>query len=146
MPEWVAPVVGLIGVVLGAGISEFRHWREDKEQYRVMTFEKRLQTYQEALSLCYELQDILNIAKSNEEKYEVIDKLQKWWENNCLSLDENTRQSINALTSEAYGHVSGYAEKRSTVFVKLVETRATIVQGIGIRHLPERPKKKEDEM
>lgn len=55
MSDWVAPVIGLIGVILGVSISEYRYWRESKERYRIITFEKRLETHQEALSRFYRL-------------------------------------------------------------------------------------------
>ena len=76
MPEWI---VALISVVLGAGISEFRHWRENKEQFRVMTFEKRIQTHQEALSQIYRiLHKTYNNKLSFDDKNVSIKKAITW--------------------------------------------------------------------
>jgi hypothetical protein len=150
MQEWIAPVVGLIGVVLGAGISEFRHWRENKEQYRVMTFEKRLKIYQEALSWFYRLNSNLNlydafIEKSSERKdnlIKTIDKVDEWWKNNCLLLDERTRQKIVDLLLLLRDHVGFEKSYDKTVHASLWEMRDKIIRGIGVRHLPEISKDK----
>lgn len=144
MPEWGIAIIGVAGVVVGVIITEIRHWLDRRQRFQVMTFEKRLKAHQEAFSLCYELNNILNVGKNDNEKHIVIDKVQKWWENNCLLLDEVSRQKIFSLTGAAYEHVLGYAEKHSTVFVKITETRNAIVRGIGAKHLPEMQKMEND--
>ena len=60
MAEWWVPLVGLFGVLVGVGITEFRLWAERKDRYRIMTFEKRLQVHQEAYRLCMEQAMLMN--------------------------------------------------------------------------------------
>lgn len=60
MADWVAPVMGLAGVALGAGIAEFRHWRESRERYQAMSFERRLEAHQEAYYYNQRFYEVLN--------------------------------------------------------------------------------------
>lgn len=148
MSDWMAPVIGLIGVILGASISEYRHWRESKERYRIITFEKRLKTHQEALSLFYRLYKALNlydafVEKSDERKDNLnntIDEVLEWWKTNCLLLDEATRQKmIDALTA-LRDHVGFEKSYDKAIHSLLWEVRDAIIRGIGVQHLPEMPK------
>ncbi len=138
MPDWLVPILTLIGVILGAGISEFRHYRESKERYREMTFEKRLLAHQEALSWCYKLSDILNTEKK-EAVFDIVGRMRTWFADNCLFLDDVSRVEIIDLSNQAFVYASGYDEKHSDIFVKLGETREAIIRGIGIQHMPDIP-------
>ena len=142
MPEWI---VALISVVLGAGIIEFRHWRDSREQFRVMTFEKRLQTHQEALSYCYKLYHSIFSRKDEGEKNKTVNEVGKWWEDNCLLLDEKSRRKMLDLVGDARDYVNGFAESQSTVQRTFRETLRVISQGIGVKHLPENPNLKKEE-
>jgi hypothetical protein len=141
MQEWIAPVVGLVGVLFGTGIAEFRNWRERKDRYRAMTFEKRLQTHQEALSLCYTLNHTLNTGRDFEKRH-WVGHAESWWQSHCLFLDEASRRKMHTLIVEAQDYVYGQAESRTKVFALITETRNAITQGIGIEHLPEKPERR----
>lgn len=143
MPEWGIALIGIAGLIVGAIITEVRHWLDRQQRFQVMTFEKRLQTHQEALSCWYELYHALNIGTSDD-KHKAIDKLEKWWENNLLFLDEVSRDKMLALIGEARDHITGHAESHSAVFRTLRETRDAIVRGIGAKYLPEMPEPKEE--
>lgn len=45
--DWFPAVMTLIGVLVGVGIQELRIWRERKDKYKDMVFEKRLDAHQE---------------------------------------------------------------------------------------------------
>ena len=138
--EWLSGLFALFGVLLGLGFSEYRSWREGKVRFRIMTFEKRLQAHQEALSCWYELHHVLNkIETIGEEKCITIDKLENWWENNLLFLDEVSRDKMLVLIGEAREHGTNLAESHTAVFRTLKETRAALIRGIGAKHLPEMP-------
>ena len=145
MSELIAPVVGLIGVILGVGISEFRRWRESKEQYRILTFEKRLTIHQEALSFCYKVHHCLFQSKAQEEKNNIIDEMEKWWENDCLLLDEKSRRKMLDLIGDARDYANGFAESQSQFMRTFGETIQAISQGIGIRHVSENYNLKKEE-
>ncbi|HUT68673.1 MAG TPA: hypothetical protein VMW86_09035, partial [Dehalococcoidales bacterium] len=92
MPEWGIALIGVAGLIVGAIITEARHWLDRRQRFQVMTFEKRLQTHQEALSYCYKLYHSFNSRKDEDEKYRTINEIQEWWESNCLLLDEKSRR------------------------------------------------------
>ncbi|MBI2860645.1 MAG: hypothetical protein HYX91_03965 [Chloroflexi bacterium] len=132
MPEWI---IALISVVLGAGISEFRHWRENRERFRVMTFEKRLHTHQEALSQIYRIwHDTYDNKLNFDDKNVSIKKAIMWWEDNQLLLDYASRRQMQDLFSAAYHHLDG-TDKPSVFDKTWRKTRETIYKGIGSKHL-----------
>jgi hypothetical protein len=86
MEEWIAALIGFLGVILGVGIQEFRRWRESREKYQVVIFPKRLEAHQKAFEWCQKLNVALNSRKANE-IHEVATKFRKWWNANCFYLD-----------------------------------------------------------
>ncbi len=134
MPQWI---IALLSAIIGAGISEFRHWREVKEQYRVMTFEKRLHIHQAALSQIYRIwHDMYNNNLSFDDKNGSIKKAIKWWEDNQLLLDYASRRQMQDLFSAAYYHLDG-SDKPSVFPQTWRKTREVIYKGIGSKHLPD---------
>jgi hypothetical protein len=47
----------LVSVLIGAAIPIFMQWRDNKEKYQQMVFEKRLQVHQEAYALCDKIRE-----------------------------------------------------------------------------------------
>ena len=137
MSIWITPLLSLVGAMLGAAVVLLIHLRETQEQYRKLTFEQRLKSHQEAISLCYELYRILSIG-NQEEKSELIRKIELWWERNCLSLDPKSRKILFMLTGDAYDHISGNAENKSHIWKAIRDTRDSIADGIGQKHLTEK--------
>ncbi len=142
MSELVVPIIGLIGVILGIGASELRSWLMNKEQYRILTFEKRLKTHQEAFYMCYQLRTsflgFVLTHKATDEQYKITHEAHKWWENNCLLLDESSRQKMSESIDKVGNLFLGLNnETPNNVLVSLQELRAAITKGIGIKHLPE---------
>ncbi len=82
MPEWGIALIGVGGLIAGAIISEIRHWLDRKQRFRVMTFEKRLETHQAALSQIQKLRHSIESKLSFEEKKVAIDNLLHWCEDN----------------------------------------------------------------
>ena len=115
MPEWGIALVGTGSALAGVIITLIFHLIDNRQRFRVMTFEKRLKTHQEAISLCYELRRVLSIV-DEKEKYIEIRKIETWWESNCLSLDKRSRHLVFTMVGDAYDHVGGFAEKRSQVW------------------------------
>lgn len=145
MPEWIAPVFSLLGVVIGAGIIEFGKWRERREQYRVTTFEKRLVIHQEALSNCYRVYHHVFSGKTQEEKNTAINEMENWWENNCLLLDEKSRRKTLEFIGDARDYVNNLTDSQSEFMRTNREVLNAISQGIGIKHLKENPALNRDE-
>jgi hypothetical protein len=149
MADWLAPVMGLAGVILGMGISEYRRWREEKEQYRLMTFDKRLKTYQEALHLQDKILGSMTLYNSltdkSEDRKESLDEtmteLWDWYITNCILLDRDTNEKIVEVMLMLQEHIDVNKQINNANYKQIHELRKTIVAGIGVKHLPELPKR-----
>lgn len=161
--EWLTGLFTLLGMALGAGITEFRHWRERRERYQVMTFEKRLQAHQQAFSWCMNVHGILKrmtivqelerVEELGRKFVEVTDKATDWWAHNCLYLDDHSKlrflkminmtgQQVNeildksvkeAQTKKAHASVQISEDVRA----EIKKTLTCLVEGIGAKYLPE---------
>ena len=147
MVDWVASVTGLVGVALGLGYSYVQRHRDDTQRLRIMTFEKRLQTHQEAYHWCHKLNRVLNSSDVSE-IIETSRQARDWWDAHCFSLDEGSRQQMLSLTnySFVYAQMLGRSGEhvRDQVAYKvwdvLSDTMKSLVAGIGKDHLPDSTK------
>jgi len=147
MADWI-PVIGtvlgmIVGGILGAGLQELRFREERKQKYRVMTFDKRLDTHQQAFHWCQELNQILNTGEPKE-IHEVSVKARKWWNNNCLFLDKYSRTKMIGLFNLAHSFanekqrpVQQEVRLGDAVWNRLDESFKAIMEGIGTEYLPE---------
>lgn len=51
MSDWVLATIDPVCLLLGIGVSGLRQWRQERDRYKFMTFEKRLTVHQEAYKL-----------------------------------------------------------------------------------------------
>jgi len=151
--DWLTPVMGIIGVVVGAGIQEFRIWREKKDKYMDMVFEKRLDAHQGAYYWCMRLLKValpINLTQDGgvQVAVEEINEAMEWVDKNALYLDEDSRIEIGELfkfvnvTSSKYvdrRNIEGInsEEERQKVVKKVREVLSSITRGIGVKYLPE---------
>ena len=154
MSDWIAAIMGLVGVIFGVAIVEIRLWRERKERYQVITFEKRLEVHQQAFAWCMKIVNLLGQTYGDASSAEVnmhtiaLNKLYneatEWWWSNCLYLDENSRLNM----FDAIGLPLDRAEqlvnnmKPTDEFIQqsrdtLRETMRNINKGIGAKYLPD---------
>lgn len=149
MAEWLPPVLALVGVLLGAGITVCMKWMETREKYQEMTFEKRLLVHQEAFSWNARLYQAVWSLDSDEID-EVAEKASDWWQNNCLFLDENSRYHMISALNCVYEYVNAISAVpkndkadllREDAIESLSANRIAIERGIGAKHLPELKKK-----
>ncbi len=122
------PLVGLIGVVIGALITEYSHKqsaREDRRnQLRLAALDRRLQAHQEAFSLW---RQILKDLHNNEKIGNTVMECQEWWDNNCLYLTPDARQAF----VQAYIAASHYAATMSTRDVELLKHEFETIKHAG---------------
>jgi hypothetical protein len=140
MEESVVAFIGFLGVILGVGIQEFRRWRESKEVYYRMIFQKRLEVHQKAVELCHNLYTALNIDSAKTQ--EATNDFQDWLAANCLYLDSNSRKAIRSLIG--YARLYAQTQKRrepsveaEKVWTQWEKTIEILARGVGVKYLPD---------
>ena len=138
METWLTTLLSFIAAIIGAVVVLIIHHSDTKDKYRKITFEQRLKVHQEAISHCYQVYHSLFRSKMNqEEKKDTINKMEKWWENNCLSLDEKSRRKTLDVIGDAREYIDGLTESQVTFLRTFRETLNVISKGIGKKHLIE---------
>jgi hypothetical protein len=154
MTDWTTPIIGFIGVIIGIASVEIRLWRERKERYQIMTFERRLEVHQQAFGWCLRISDSLGKsygdlgANVNAMLAVDLDKLyneaNEWYFNHCLYLDDDSRRDMftaiglpleraEQLTNNVKATNEFIQQARNT----LRETMRYVTKGIGSEYLPE---------
>jgi hypothetical protein len=153
MMDWFPAVMALVGVLVGVGVQELRLWRERKDKYKDMIFEKRVEAHQGAYYRCYRLQEFLlpyrlvkdgGIKALDGELYRYKD----WLNKNALYLDGVSRTKIYMFlyyavkTGRKYGDrqwIKNMDVREETLALNgnLAETLNSIQKGIGVKYLPE---------
>jgi len=97
--------VGLLGVLIGAGISAATSVllaRENRHlQLATVALDKRLATHQTAYALWM---NIVNAAHDKDKINDVVIEAHKWWINNCLYLDAKSRKAFRDCLLFAVNH------------------------------------------
>jgi hypothetical protein len=147
MSEWGIALISFIGVVLGALITGIFAWliheSNRKDRFRVITFEKRLETHQVAYSWCNKLDKVLNEGPIGRVQ-DVSDKAREWWNSNCLLLDAASRTKMLELIQLSKSYAEGSRIGQEHVWSALVKAKKAIVAGIGAEYLPEMSEKAEE--
>ena len=158
--DWFPAVMGLVGVAVGVGIQEFRIWRERKDKYKDMIFEKRLETHQGAYYRCQRLVDFMmpDALVEDEGVKALIDELweyKEWLDKNTLYLDGDSRAKINMLINYAVRTAKKYRDEEwikkidvgketAQLHKNIVEVLMSIKRGVGVDYLPEEKVQIED--
>jgi len=148
MPEWITAIIGLAGVVIGVGITEFRRWMERKERYKEMVFEKRLNVHQEAYYLCCKLMIALHLLKVVEKKnntdcVKAVARIHDWWPHKCLYLDNHSQglilEVLRLSTHQVDNIMEGKIDEVLDVHIDRMfnKTLECIARGIGVKYLPD---------
>ena len=151
--DWFPAVMTVVGVLIGVGIQELRIWRERRDKYRDMVFEKRLDAHQGAYYQCMRLSKVSmpwhlvedggveNVSKE-------IDEATEWLNKNALYLDEDSRERMEDLMIFLNISASKYEEERdkggkndkkvrNKVVGEVGKVLYTLKKGIGVKHLTE---------
>lgn len=153
MMDWVTPFLGLLGVVVGAGIQEFRIWREKKDKYMDMVFEKRLDAHQGAYYWCMKLFSLMSPSTlmgdgGVEAAFKGCVEGSDWLIKNALYLDEDSRVKMNQFFVYVTKTCGKYLDETSRKnintkdeAVKLLQHARDVVssikRGVGVKYLPE---------
>lgn len=149
--EVLVAIVGFAGVLFGSAISIFIHWREGKDKYQQMAFEKRLQVHQEAYAWCERLFEYITPFDENapKDKIDVTHKFDDWFYSNCLYLDKNSVFELQYLNLRVLEFFEKYGEynmatsddRQRAAFRNLEEalgdTKDAIARGIGVKYIPD---------
>jgi len=154
MTDLTIAVIGLIGVIIGVAIVEIRLWRERKDRYQVITFEKRLEIHQQAFAWCMKISNLLGKSYgdvSSEvatilagELNKLYNEANDWWGSNCLYLDDDSRLSMFTAiglpldrAEQLIGDKQATNEFRQQARDTLKQTIRHITKGIGSEYLPD---------
>lgn len=152
--DWIAPVMGLIGVVVGAGIQEFRIWRERKDKYKDMVFEKRLDVHQSANYWCMKLSRLMSPHRIMEDGaiavvIKEVREASEWLAKNELYLDEESSLKMTEFLKyvcetclkysedKKVGKNINVAEETRKLLDNTIALFSSIRRGIGVKYLPE---------
>lgn len=151
--DWFPAVMTLVGVLVGLGVQEFRIWRERKDKYKDMVFEKRLDTHQGAYYQCMRILNLImpHILMSDEGASVAVKEAwnaYEWLDKNRLFLDDDSSFKMNCFfqyaceTAYKYTDEEGrknidVEEETRRLFEIVVDVTASIRKGIGVEYLPE---------
>jgi hypothetical protein len=126
-------LIGFVGVIVGSLISTVTKIiianLEQKDRFRLVALEKRLQVHQEAYKLWLEMFGSLHDNKINE----IAWKCEEWWNGNCLYLDSKTREAFREAFLQA-PHISKLDDKKlkKELFKKIQTVGELIQQGVDL--------------
>ncbi len=138
MQDWQVAFIGLLGVILGILATAFWNWKERKERFKVIAFEKRLEAHQLAF---YWNQTIYHSLGSGDAERirKSISEAQEWWNGNCLLLDERSQKSFISIFNSGNRYARNIQRpelEAERIWDDLNKNLADIIQGIGAEHLP----------
>jgi hypothetical protein len=146
MVYWVGAISSFLSAILGAGVMLLVWWLDMRKRYHASIFPKRLEIHQEAFAWRTPL--LIAISSQDTGKImEVTANALKWWDNNCLYLDEKSRQYFHDFIVEAKRHAillkasprdpSKWADDIKELWKKLDKTFNAITDGVGAKYLPD---------
>jgi hypothetical protein len=151
--DWFPAIMTVVGVLIGVGIQGLRIWREKRDKYRDMVFERRLDAHQAAYYRCMRLLRVSvpwQLAEDGglDSVVKEIDEATEWLNQNALYLDEGSREgmedlmislNISAGKYEKEGRKGGRNDKkvRDKVVREVGEVLHSLKKGIGVKHLPD---------
>ena len=138
----IGAIIGLVGVIIGVIIQEFRRWRERKEFYHSMIFKERLEKHQKAFEFCHKLNRTLNTGTPNQIN-KIAKEFRRWWDSNSFYLDNESRKLIIPLINYSYAYAKNDPDKNK-VWDYLNKSLASLSIGIGVKYLPESKGKNEN--
>jgi hypothetical protein len=153
MMDWFPAVMTLVGVLIGVGIQEFRIWRERKDKYKDMVFEKRLDVHQGAYYWCMKFVKLMmphRLMKvvGREALLQASWEFTEWLNKNALYLDEGSVEKLNKFFQYVTETGCKYADEKRKKDINIKEETqeliknvndilASIKKGIGFKYLPE---------
>jgi len=145
---------GLIGVVIGSILTYIIFYLERKDKlrfakeervdkFKLAAIDKKLEVYQTAFKFWIELSQ--NLFAQTEKRITITQNAYEFWKNNCLYLDEDTRNAFRQCISyvntydiylQSFRDVdSGDKEKKRKelyeVYNQIVNTGNVIIRGLG---------------
>jgi len=151
--DWLPAVMTLVGVLVGLGVQEFRIWRERKDKYKDMVFEKRLDAHQGAYYQCMRVLNLImphvlmrdgGASVAIKEAWNTYE----WLDKNRLFLDDDSSLKISRFLQYACETASKYKdeegrkninveEEARKLFEIIGDVSVSIRRGIGVEYLPE---------
>jgi len=151
--DWFPAVMTLVGLLVGVGVQELRFWRERKDKYRDMVFEKRVDAHQGAYYRFGRLPRFMAPSALMKDGgvralAEELCEYEEWVSKNALYLDGGSRTKIHMFFGYAIQKAKKYkdeewvknidvGEEKMELYKNMVEVQVAIRRGIGVEYLPE---------
>jgi hypothetical protein len=151
--DWFPAVMTLIGVFVGVGVQELRIWRERKDKYKDMIFEKQLEAHQGAYYRCHRLVGFMMPEKLVEDGgiealAAELDEYREWISKNALYLAGDSKTKMNMFFYYAFKKGKKYTDKEwiktmnvkeesAELYKNFIEVLLSVQRGIDVKYLPE---------
>jgi len=142
---WLDAALALAGVIVGTGGTLFIQWLDRRERYHVLIFQKRLEVHQVAYAWRTPLFDAIE-SKDADRILKITGKALKWWDENCLYLDDKSQRYFWLLLIRTKRYANSLKEKSSKAKRKVLirevwdmynKAFEAIHKGVGAKYLPE---------
>ncbi len=139
-------LIGFLGVIIGSSISALTSFSQSREGRRgslaVASLGKRLEVHQSGYALW---RKIIFCLHKEDQLPELIIEGETWWDNNCLYLDQESRDSMRTCFASAWIHKDLLFEppsKERTIrlkenFAQIMKPGETLVKGVYLPPLHE---------
>ena len=95
------PILAFLGAILGYWISALSSRKDRRHQLSMAALDKRLNTHQEAVTIWF---SICNNIFNDQELYNIVIHAQEWYRQNCLYLDDASREDFWNCLIQAQKH------------------------------------------
>jgi hypothetical protein len=131
------------GVLVTQMFNLFLEQRRENAAYRVGLYAKRLEIHQEAFRWLMDLIEPAAIAQKSpggsSDHLAGVAKMyveaRKWWDSNCLYLDENSRESVIDFIELVHDLAEGSVPPLRELTGKYRSALRAVQEGIGMKHL-----------
>jgi hypothetical protein len=133
MSEALWALIGTaLGAIIGAVATIIPVLIQRNDQWRLVTFEKRLEAHQKAYSLC---QRVVSYGDNKDAVTLKTKELYRWWQDNCFYLDKNSRKQVSDFTDACMMYVVEKEPSSRNILYYYGKACRALENGIGHKHL-----------
>jgi hypothetical protein len=124
--------IGFFGIIIGSAISSITSLLVSKEsrkgQLSIAALDKRLEVHQAGYTLW---RKVVRSMYDEKNRQDMILQTQHWWEDNCIYLDQKSRESFISFIASADIHNELLREPRTKETIKNIRKNWSIIMKPG---------------